>query len=375
MDLSNFILSHMDLILAEWDIFARASEPREGAMSATELRDHARAMLSDIAHEMDTAQTERARQRKSEGLEPDRSGGRSAAAQHGRERHSNDFSLATLSAEFRALRATVIRLWQPHMARADASALEQVIRFNEGIDKALAESITAWSDRTSQYRELFLAILGHDLRSPLASVALAGDMLSQPDVSAEKVNRTALHLKRASSIMSNMINDLIGYTRTQLGGSMPCERISCDLLPSLHDAIKDASATYPSASFEFRPPAAELTGCYDPGRLYQMFLNLLVNAARHSKQNCPVLVEISEAALSREVTITNQGEPIPAASLESIFKPLVQLESVETDQNRPRTSLGLGLYIARTIAELHGGTVTVSSSQADGTCFRIALPN
>ena len=222
---------------------------------------------------------------------------------------------------------------------------------------------------------MFLAILGHDLRSPLASVALAADMLSQPDVSAEQANRMALHLKRAGSIMSNMINDLIGYTRTQLGGSMPCEPISCDLLPSLHDAIKDAAATYPSASFEFHPPAAELVGCYDPGRLYQMFLNLLVNAARHSKKNCPVLVEVSEAAGSREVTITNQGEPIRAASIESIFKPLVQLESLEADQNRPRTSLGLGLYIARMIAELHCGTITVSSSQTDGTCFRITLPD
>lgn len=375
MDLSTFILSHMDAILAEWDIFARTSEPHKGAMSDKALRDHAEAMLSDIAREMNTAQSELERQLKSEGLEPKSHAGHSAATKHGRERHSNDFSLATLSAEFRALRATVLRLWQPHMGRADAAALEQVIRFNEGIDKALAESITAWSDRTSHYRELFLAILGHDLRSPLAGMALAADMLSQPEVSAEQANSAAQHLKRAGSIMSSMIDDLIGYTRTQLGGSLPYTPTSCDLLLPLRDAIQDASATYPRASFEFSPPASTLVGHYDGGRLYQMFLNLLVNAARHSRKNCPVRVEISEAGGSLEVAIANQGEPIPAASLESIFKPLVQLDNVEAGQSKPRTSLGLGLYIARMIAELHGGAITVSSSQADGTCFRIALPH
>ena len=66
---------------------------------------------------------------------------------------------------------------------------------------------------------------------------------------------------------------------------------------------------------------------------------------------------------------------VDEASLESIFKPLVQLDNVEAGQSKPRTSLGLGLYIARMIAELHGGAITVSSSQADGTCFRIALPH
>lgn len=375
MDLSTFIQSHMEAILAEWDIFARTSEPHKGVMSDKALRDHAQAMLSDIAREMNTAQSERERQLKSEGLEPKRHAGHSAATKHGRERHSNDFSLATLSAEFRALRATVLRLWQPHMGRADAAALEQVIRFNEGIDKALAESITAWSDRTSHYRELFLAILGHDLRSPLAGMALTAEVLSQPAVSAEQADRAAQHLKRAGSIMSSMIDDLIGYTRTQLGGSLPYTPTSCDLLLPLRDAIQDASATYPRASFEFSPPASTLVGHYDGGRLYQMFLNLLVNAARHSRKNCPVRVEISEAGGSLEVAIANQGEPIPAASLESIFKPLVQLDNVEAGQSKPRTSLGLGLYIARMIAELHGGAITVSSSQADGTCFRIALPH
>lgn len=373
MNLSNFIQSHMDTILAEWDAFARASEPDEGTMSDEALRDHARAMLDDIADEMDLAQSEHERRRKSEGHEPRRSEKESAASKHGRERHLNDFTLVTLGAEFRALRATVLRLWQPYMEHADASALEQVIRFNEGIDKALAESISAWSNRTNHVRELFLAILGHDLRSPLASVALAGDMLVQPDMSGERVNRLALNVTRAAGVMSNMIDDLMGYASTQLGGNMPHHPESCDLLPALRDAIVDAEATYRGASFQLQAPAS-LVGCYDRIRLYQMFLNLLVNAARYSKDGCPVVVEASDEADGRLVTITNQGEPIPSASLESIFKPLVQLENAGAHHARPRSSLGLGLYVARKIAERHGGSIVATSSEAAGTRFSVRLP-
>jgi signal transduction histidine kinase len=371
--LSSFIQSHMEVILAEWDAFARAHEPVDADMSDEALRDHARTMLQDIAGEMLTAQTEQERQRKSEGKEPRVTEAESAATLHGRERHSNNFTLATLGGEFRALRATVLRLWQPHMERADASALEEVIRFNEGIDKALADSIGAWSERTSHARELFLAILGHDLRSPLASVALAGDMLAQPGVSVEKTNRLALNVTRATRVMSSMINDLTGYASTQLGGSMPHHPEACDLLPALREAIEDATATYPDARFQLYAPGA-LVGCYDRTRLYQMFLNLLVNAARYGKDGCPVVAEAGNGPGEYWVTITNQGEPIPATSLDSIFKPLVQLENGNGHAARPRTSLGLGLYIARTIAERHGGSIAVTSSEAEGTRFRVSLP-
>lgn len=373
MKLSSFIQSHMEAILTEWDAFARASEPDQGTMSDEALRDHARAMLLDIAREMDTAQSESERKLKSEGLESQSSNEESAASRHGRERHSNDFTLATLSAEFRALRATVLRLWQSHMEQADASALEQVIRFSEGIDKALAESISAWSDRTSRLREMFLAILGHDLRSPLASVALAADMLAQPGVSAAKVHTLALNVTRATGVMTHMIDDLMGYASNQLGGSMPHHPESCDLLAALRDALKDAGATYPEAHFQLHAPAA-LVGCYDPIRLYQMFLNLLVNAARYSKDDGPVTVEAGSSSGCHQVSITNRGETIPQASLKSIFKPLVQLDQGDAHLRRPRTSLGLGLYIARTIAERHGGSIEVTSDDAEGTRFSVRLP-
>lgn len=250
MKLSNFIQTHMETILTEWEAFARASEPDGVEMTSTALRDHAQAMLRNIAREMELAQSEQQRQRKSEGREPPVSDEESAASLHGWERHASDFTLVTLSAEFRALRATVLRLWQPHLEHVDGNELEQVIRFNEGIDKALAESISAWAKRTSHLRELFLAILGHDLRSPLASIMLAGSMLARPDMRADAVRKLALGVTRATGVMNHMINDLIGYTSSRLGGNMPHHAEPCDLLPPLQEAIADATATYPDTCFQ-----------------------------------------------------------------------------------------------------------------------------
>jgi len=259
------------------------------------------------------------------------------------------------------------------MGRPDADTLKQVIRFSEGIDTALADSIIAWANRTSHFRELFLAILGHDLRSPLASVALAGDMMGQPGVSSEQIGRLASNVTRATRVMADMINDLMGYTSTQLGGGMPHHPQSCDLVLALQDAITDATATYPGTRFRLHAPMA-LVGCYDRTRLYQMFLNLLVNAARHGTEGCPVVVETGARPGEHLVNIINHGEPIPAASLELIFKPLVQLGEGDAHLTRPRTSLGLGLFIARKIAEQHGGSISVTSSKAEGTHFSVTLP-
>jgi signal transduction histidine kinase len=373
LKLSTFIRYHASAILAQWDTFARDNAPEPGLLSDKALRDHARQMLEEIAADMETRQTDREQQRKSEGHGQQAGQKGSAAAEHGKERQLHNYTLLQVSAEFRALRAAVLRLWEPYLEHADTDALNEVTRFNEGIDQALAESIIAWTKRTSETRDMFLAVLGHDLRSPLASIALAGDMLAGPRMSPERIGTLAANVTRATRIMSDMINDLMGYASTQLGGGIPQHPVPCDLLAPLNDAIADATATYPGVRFELHAPAT-LSGRYDRGRLYQMFLNLLVNAARHCAEGCAVLIEAGARSTEQVVSDTNKGVPIPAHALESIFQPLVQLTE-EDPVTRPPTSLGLGLFIARKIAEGHGGGIQVTSNHAEGTRFTVTLPN
>ena len=166
--LSAFIRQHTEQILHEWETFARALAPTGTSMDVAALRDHAHAMLDVIAADLDTPQTARRQAEKSKGLEDVPEGvKRSAAAEHGSGRAASGFTVVQMVAEFRALRASVVRLWTAQRQTLGAAEVEELIRFNEAIDQAVAESLARYSRDIDATRERFLAILGHDLRNPL----------------------------------------------------------------------------------------------------------------------------------------------------------------------------------------------------------------
>lgn len=336
------------------------------------LRDHAREMLCNIASDIETEQSSAQQTLKSQGRgeEPDAA---SAASVHGSLRHRHEFSLLQLSAEFRALRSTVLRLWLPQVETMSATTVQEVVRFNESIDQALAESIVAYAAASTQSRHLFLAVLGHDLRSPLANMAMAGELLTRGEVAPQQLPVLANTVQRNARLMKNMVDDLLGYTRTQLGKGFPITPAWCDLAEVLDAAVADAQATHPQTRYRLHV-SGELAACYDPTRMHQLFVNLLVNAAQHGAKTDPVVIEAVATGDGNRVCITNRGNVIPDAALRAIFKPLVQLSDSEPSDTRPQTSLGLGLFIAREIAEGHGGKVTVRSDEIAGTTFTVELP-
>ncbi|MFC0676729.1 sensor histidine kinase [Lysobacter korlensis] len=329
-------------------------------------------MLLGIAVDIETAQSDEQQTRKSQGL-GEASAARSAASIHGSLRQSHEFSLIQVSAEFRALRSTVLRLWLPGVDDMSESTVREVVRFNESIDQALAESIVAYGDASTHARQLFLAVLGHDLRSPLANMALTGEMLAREGLSAQQLAQLAKTVQRSSRVMKGMVDDLLGYTRTQLGKGLSITQGRCDLAEALDAAIADAAATYPQTCYELEVTGGP-AGHYDATRLHQLFVNLLVNAAQHGARSRPVTVKATATPGCNRIRITNQGTAIPEAALKAIFKPLVQLADDDTSDTRPKTSLGLGLFIAREIAEGHGGRVSVESDEVRGTTFTVELP-
>lgn len=159
------------------EAFARTQGPSANHMTSLALRDHAKLILTAIAAEIKTAQTPRQQQEKSRGLAPEPAGQESAAATHGTLRQLSGYSLIQLTAEFRALRATVLRLWLPNLSAVTDTTASDMVRFNEAIDQALAESVVTYSRRAAAARDTFLAILGHDLRSPLATISLAASYM------------------------------------------------------------------------------------------------------------------------------------------------------------------------------------------------------
>ena len=371
MKLATFITENMDCILSEWEAFATTLEPAASQMSPLALRDHAKGILTAIVLDIRTRQNAQEQLQKSQGLAPEPEGVASAASIHGGLRHDSNFSLVQLSAEFRALRATVLRLWLPQVSTMSSSTNDEMVRFNEAIDQALAESVVTYSARADHTRELFLAVLGHDLRAPLSTLSMAGQLLMSEATPAAQVGPIGLRIERCARLMSIMVDDLIGYTRTQLGAGMPTMLLDTDLRPICEAAVEDALATHPGSDFDVAL-VGDLVGQYDGVRMHQLMTNLLINAAQYGGRSAPVLLRARADADTVIIEVTNQGNTIPADSLQSIFRPLIQLPA-EGDA-RPGTSLGLGLFIAREIALAHGGTIVVSSNEMQGTTFTVRLP-
>jgi signal transduction histidine kinase len=375
MKFSSFIEGNLDSILSEWDAFARTLLPAAKTLSDFQLRDDAREILIAIAADMDTGQTEGQRSAKSRQMLQLPDARLTAAASHGALRHSAGFDLVQLTGEFRALRASVLALW----AKADAAAsgkaaLEEIARFNEGIDQALAESVERYSADLAKSRDMFLAVLGHDVRGPLSGIRMATDVLVMPLVAETLRIQVAMRIRRASDVIGRLTTDLLEYTRSRLGRGIPIERSTCDLRRVCEEALDVIKGSYPDQQF-VSEISGELRMQADPVRMQQVVSNMLQNAVQHGDRSLPVALGLVGEEKEVVLSIANFGDPIPADALQVIFEPLVQVPSSQTEAHeRPSTSLGLGLFIVKEIVRGHGGTIAVESSAGTGTVFTIRLP-
>ena len=371
MKLSEFITEHLDTIVGEWEKFAETLLPAAEGMSSTDLRDHSRQILAAVAQDMETDQTPAEQQFKSKGLA--KVIANSAASTHGTLRQISGFTLLQLTAEFRALRAAVLRLWLPQVSEMTDIVVKDMVRFNEAIDQALAESTITYSQHAAIVRDTFLAILGHDLRSPLATMSVAGDLLTQPMIGTDATQQIGKGVKRSAATMTAMTNDLLEYARTQLNGHIPIACTEVDVREVCESALGDASAAHPDCTFELQT-SGNWVGNFDGVRLHQIFSNLLSNAAQYRGKDHPVNVSVDGQSDCVVVKVRNFGPVIAPEKLQSVFDPLIQLPVADTQPGRPRTSLGLGLFIARELTEAHGGNISVKSDETTGTTFSVRLP-
>jgi signal transduction histidine kinase len=373
MRLAQFITENLEEILVEWEAFARSLLSEGQVMSSLALRDHASQVLLAIAQDIESSQTDLEQAYKSKGFEPIAPASRTAAMTHGALRHLAGFDLRQLAAEFRALRASVLRLWLKR-GGDDGTAFYQLTRFNEAIDQALAESIANYSDEVARSRDTFLAILGHDLRSPLSAISNSGLYLASPGLLPPGAPLEAARRVTASAAkMSTMIKDLLDYTRTRLGRVIPIEREAANMANICRGAYDEIRAVHPERIFRLET-SGDLQGRFDAERLQQVLANLLNNAVQHGQRAEPITLFAHADAHKVTVGVRNQGHPIPADQLQVIFNPLVQIPSGRmSEDGGPSMSLGLGLYIAREIVTMHGGTMEASSDRT-GTVFSASLP-
>jgi signal transduction histidine kinase len=374
MKLSHFIKAHIDSIVADWEDFAR-SLPAGRSMTRLALRDHGREILLTIAAEMDRPKSDHDRTSQAEDIDAASRPTRTPAAEHGALRQTAGFDLVELFGEFRALRTSVMLSWKRSVGDpATHDSLDEVMRFNEGMDKALAESVQRYSGEVKASRDMFLAVLGHDLRGPLGGISLSGALLARSSLDDAARQQAAARLRRAVTEMSGLITDLLEYTRTRLGAGLPTELADCDLRTVCEEALDAMRTGNPEQPF-LQTLSGDLTLRADAPRLRQALSNLLGNALQHGRQGAPITLTAKGESDAVVLAVGNQGEPIAMASQLAIFEPLVRAPGSDGQpQDRSSTSLGLGLFIVREIVLGHGGTIEVQSAADTGTVFTVRLP-
>ncbi|MBK5510041.1 sensor histidine kinase [Pseudomonas sp. TH15] len=372
MRLCEFIVCNVDPIIAEWEQFAATITPAAEHMDAEALRDHARAILLAAARDMTTVQTAHEQAAKAKGDGPEKSPSLDqAAASHGELRHTFGFDLVQMTSEFRHLRACVIRLWVNSLQTPELAHFQDMIRFNEAIDEALAESTAAYAEQVNHSRDIFLAILGHDLRAPLQAVSMSTELL-QRKIHLEGDALTCVHhIHRGTRHMAVMVGDLLELVRSRLGKSLPIEPVPMDLTDAAHEAIALACAGNPNCSPVLHIHG-DTRGVWDAGRIDQLLQNLIGNALQHGSTTQQVTLTLQDEADAVCLSVHNFGTPIAEEALGTIFDPLVR--SADEELGQPSTSLGLGLFIVKEVVNAHGGTIEVSSNEADGTRFSVVLP-
>jgi signal transduction histidine kinase len=372
--LADFILSNMEAILAEWEEFARSLAPGS-AMSVIALRDHAESILRVTARDMLSVQTPRQRSDKAKGhggggAESDRLD--DASQEHAIARLADGFNLIEVVSEYRALRASVLKLWRTAVDDADERDLEDLTRFNESIDQSLAEAVRSYTNRINESRELFLATLGHDLRAPLNAIMLSAEVLARSGQLDDENTQIALRMKSSGGVMNGMIHDLLDFTRTRLGAGMPLSVTSSDLGSLCAEVLGELRAAHPDRRLHFES-AGDLHGQWDASRLRQVLSNLIGNAIEHGDDTGAIEIRARNEGPKVVVTVTNERPVIAASALPTLFDPFVRAPSL-SGSNKRHAGIGLGLYIAREIVTAHGGTITVASSEATGTVFTVSLP-
>lgn len=359
----------------DWVAFARRSGTGGEELNVTELRDHATAMLQEIVADLRTPQTDAQQTAKGKGNAPLRPQGDAdtAAMAHGAGRAESGFTVGEMTSEFRALRASVTRLWTRAKDHAlNGNDLEDMIRFNEMIDQMLAESVAQFSIDIDRAREIFLSVLGDDLRRPLASVrketasSLATRDLPEP-------HRGVVARANASTVrMTRMVDDLLDFTQGRLGSGIPIERQAVDLGKVVQQAVGEICVAQPGCSLQFTP-TGDLTGQWDAARVTQVIGNLIGNAVLHGASSTLITITAQGEPAQVVLRMHNYGRPIPEADLPGLFSPYRRFHAYDAAL-RESGNLGLGLYIAERIIAAHGGTIDVRSSEAAGTLFTVRLP-
>jgi PAS domain S-box-containing protein len=252
--------------------------------------------------------------------------------------------------------STQEKLHLESLCRLGAQALERARLYEEARQR-------------SELEQQYLGMVSHDLRNPLQAISLGARTLQRLErPTPEALMRMTGRIANSADTMGRMISDLLDFTRGRLGGGIPLERTHTELVRLCREVIEEFSVTHPSSDIRLEGDAL-CEGHWDGPRMRQVLSNLLSNALRHARPGSEVVVRVRGVEGEVALTVSNEGEPIPAELLPVLFEPFRRGMS----KFRPAGSLGLGLFIVHQVVTGHGGRVEVGSA-GGVTSFSVRVP-
>lgn len=254
-----------------------------------------------------------------------------------------------------------------------AHALEQEIARRKELEDALLDALAREkqarmsAERTVRYNEMFAGMLGHDLRNPLSAIATTAHYLGHI-ASDPKVATGAARITSSSERMARMIDQLLDFTRIRIGDGLRLQRTRLDLMEICSRIRDELQAAHPGALIAIQSHG-DTVGEWDYDRLLQVLSNLVGNAVHHGQEGCVVTIHSDGSDLAETVIDVHNAGMVHPEILPVLFEPFRG-----TPTTKQARGLGLGLYITQQIVHAHGGNIGVTSSQEEGTTFRVRLP-
>lgn len=365
MRIAEFIANNADHIIADWENFARTC-PAAPALDRQELRDNVGGLLKYIVEELERPAAEGG-----PGEGPETCAGLPAVS-HADQRFAKGFDTLEMISEFRALRASITRLWLHQVETATMAELRDLARFNDAVDELMSVSLTRYMEKERHARSLFLGTLIHDIRNPLNAIVQSAQLLEMFDSADERKTRLFAQIHRSAMRVGELVSQLIDTVRVRLGKPLPLARTAMDMAETAALVVEELRSAHPRRTIllSAREP---VVGAWDRSRINQIISNLVGNAVTHGSKDAPVTVSVTGEPDEAIISVHNEGPPIPSDELPTVFDPLTR--GLARMQGEPdRMSLGLGLFITRQIVLAHGGSISVTSDAEKGTTFTARLP-
>lgn len=349
------MLELQDAVCAEWAKKVRAAVKESVALSHPVLINTFPVLYANIAEALspeyprtsaDTAVT-------SVGLE------------HGNERaRLSNYDPQSIITEYQIFRATIVSVLQQNGVRLND---EELIILNSSIDSAIKDAVTAFVLAQSAFREQFVASIAHDLRNPLATANIAAELILRT-TDLQKINALARQIVQNHGRMDQMIRDLLDAVIFESGERMQLNLTNFDMLEVAREVCDQSKAVYGD---RFELIGVPVDGWWERDAVKRALENLVGNAVKYGFPDHPIRMDVAPANGRIVLTVHNEGHPIPAEQTESVFQ---VFRRARTAKEGSQQGWGIGLPYARSVAESHGGSIGVDSTELRGTTFMIDMP-